>query len=50
MDIQTAFLWSCVIIGVGAVGLTTFALNIRRKHEHGIEQQRLAGSGPESPL
>jgi hypothetical protein len=39
MDIQTAFLWSCLIIGVGSMGLTAFALSIRRKHEHDIERQ-----------
>lgn len=34
MDIETAFRWACLIIGVGSTGLTLFALNIRRKHEN----------------
>lgn len=34
MSVETAFLWACLIIGGGSVGLTLFALNIRRTHEN----------------
>lgn len=34
MSMQDAFLVACLIVGVGAIGLTLFALNIRRRHEH----------------
>lgn len=38
MNIETAFLLACLIIGVGSIGLTLFALDIRRKHENSVGQ------------